>query len=203
MWEPEKGVKFDALKERFDKLSEIEKAAEARKADVPEKADDYAFAAPADLKLPDGFQIAQDDIRWPALREMAKAEGWTKAEFQQRATELVKLDAMHQQHQMQMLKQATDARDKALGDKAQQRIDSLTTWVKGLLGDDIGGNMAFMFVTPEIVKGMETIQKALANQGVTSLNGTGRETGDQKIEGFEKMTFEQKWATAVPNRRAS
>lgn len=207
-WDAEKNsVKLDALQERFTKLSAFEKAEADRAAALPEKADDYGFL-PDDYKPPEGVQIDKDAPVWNLAREFAKENGWTKEQFAKNADFFIRAQAESFKAQQNLITEAMKARDAALGENGAARIDGVLKGFEAIAGGDdaakqlVGTQLKYWLNTPEQVVFAEKLLKALSDQGVTSFSASGRGGGDgEKLpDGYETMTFEQKWNAMVQNR---
>lgn len=195
LFDAEKGVNLDALGERYKSLREMERAAAERKAQVPEKADDYGTALPDDFKLPDGEAIDDASLLWATLRESAHKHGLTPDEFKDVAGAFVKAFMADQQRKMDGVKAAQAELFKALGDNGPMRIEAVNKGLVALFGDKVGTQLAQTHFTPDIVVAHEKMLKAINDQGVTSFNGSGREAPakNELPENWNKMTFEQRY----------
>lgn len=207
-FDPSKGVKLDELGAKFKELAEFKQTLDAqndaRKADMPANAKEYGIL-PEGAKLPEGFTLDPDHPMWGLLQDISFEKGMTKKEYGEIATKFVErsieankaFTAKAEAQRAEMFKQ--------LGDNGTARIDNLQKWFRSSFGDQVGGQLSQTLFTPDIVKAFEKIQGSLSSQGVTAFNGLGRDqAGGGEIEGWDKMTFEQRWnARSQADRRAS
>jgi hypothetical protein len=200
LFDPEKGVKLDELgaraKQLFDADAERQRIAEERKANTPEKPEDYTFEAPADLKLPEGFEIDGENPLWGVLQARAHKLGMTKDEYGEIAKDFVSAMAADHKRAMDGVKAAQTELFKQLGTNGPSRVEAVKKWMNSAFGEQVGKQLQNTLFTPDIVKAFEHIQRHVSGDGATNFNGSGRDGGNGKIEGWEKMSFEQKWAHA-------
>lgn len=196
LFDPEKGVKLEELgtraKQLFDADAERNRVAEERKANTPEKPEDYGLGLPDDYKAPEGFEVDGESPLWGVLQGKAKELGLTRDEYGKLAQEFV--DAMAKQHQAQIeaVKSAQTELFKQLGANGPARVEAVHKWMDSVFGDKAAQFKSSIF-TPDIARYWESQMKS---GSLTSFNGSGRETGSGKVEGYENMTFEQKWLHA-------
>jgi hypothetical protein len=201
LFDPEKGVKLDELGARFkelsEKASEAEKIAAERKANIPEKPDDYGFDLPEGYKLPEGVTgVDKDNPLWKVLQETALASNMTKGEYAGIAAKFLDGMAAAEKSQAVAYKNAQAELFKALGPNGDARADAVKTWLNTAFGEQVGKQMSMTLFTPDIVKSFEKIQKALTGQNVVSFNANGREAGGE-AESMEGKTFREKWLASA------
>jgi len=94
----------------------------------------------------------------------------------------------------QQIKQAREAEILKLGPNAQSRVDSVVTWFKAQIGEEATKHLVGMMVTADIVGAMERVVTRFANQGVASLNASGRDMAPRSIsdEEWNNMSYHQK-----------
>jgi hypothetical protein len=207
-YDPNRGVKIDELGAKFKELSEFKKSvdeqAQARKAEMPASAKDYGIL-PEGAKVPEGFNLDPDHPMWGLLQEISYEKGMTKKEYGDIATKFVERSIEANKQFIAKAEAERAEMFKQLGDNGAARIDTLQKWFRSSFGDQVGAQLSQTLFTPDIVKAMEKMQRSLSNQGVTSFNGLGRDqAGGGEIEGWDKMTFEQRWnARSQMDRRAS
>jgi hypothetical protein len=203
LFDPDKGVKLDELgaraKQLFDADAERARIAEERKANTPEKPEDYKFEAPADLKLPEGFEIDGENPMWGVLQAKAHKLGMTNDEYGEIAKDFVGAMAAEHKRAMDGVKAAQTELFKQLGTNGPSRVEAVKKWMSSTFGDQVGKQLQNTLFTPDIVKAFEHIQRHVSGDGATNFNGSGREGGNGKIEGWEKMSFEQRWLHARNN----
>lgn len=203
-----KGVKLDELGNRFKELSDfkaqIDNERATRAADLPESADGYGVLNDK-TKIPEGFQVDESHPMWKLLRELSFEKKLTKAEFNDLSARYLNVAASSQKEFMAKVDAERKQLFSALGDNGGQRVDAVKNWFNATFGEKVGAQLGLTLHTPDIVKSFEQIQKALTSQGTTSFNGLGRDgAGGGDIEGWDKMTFEQRWAARSQiDRRAN
>lgn len=198
LWDGEKKApKADDLKGLLD----AKKADDERRAALPKTAAEYKTELSADFELPDGWEIAANDPRWAAAKEIAHKHGLSQEALSAFATAAIKNDIAHHD----ALTEAAKARDASLGANGGARIEALNTFFKGAFGDKVGAQLSTTLFSKDIVEAFEKMQGALASQGVTSFSGIGRqgEPPAGQIQGYEKMSFEQRRAAQDAARRAA
>ena len=163
---------------------------EAARGETPAKAEDYKAELPKEFKLPEGLaelppgtEFNQNDPRLAILRKIANETGMSQKQF----SAVLQMDAIQQS----IAVTGRLARDKALGENAAARIGELDTWFKASFDDPTAKQLSAVLYTPEIVKGIEAMKKALTSQGVGNLSSSGRETpeaNDGKPPGWDKFS---------------
>ncbi len=207
-FDPAKGVKLDELGAKFKELTtfkqELDAQSEARKADMPANAREYGIL-PEGAKLPEGYNLDPEHPMWGLLQDISFEKGLTKKEYGEVATKFVERSIDANKAFVARAEAQRNEMFKQLGDNGAQRIDAVNKFFVSAFGEKTAAQMSQTLFTPDIVKGWEQVQKALTSQGTVSFNGLGRDgAGGGDIEGWDKMTFEQRWASrAQQDRRAS
>ena len=207
-YDAQKGVKFDELGSKFKELNEYRSTVEAeraaRKAAMPENATGYGHLDEGS-DVPEGFQIDKDHPMWKLLQDISYEKNLTKAEYKDLAKRYISVAAEQQKQFMAKVDAERKQLFTVLGDNGSQRVDAVKNWFNTAFGEKIGAELGYTLHTPNIVKAFEQIQKALTSQGAASFNGLGRDgAGGGDIEGWDKMTFEQRWAArSQTDRRAN
>jgi hypothetical protein len=207
-YDPQRGVKLDAIGSKFKELEAFKKQqdelAASRRAEMPETPDGYG-ALPEGTKLPEGFTVDTENPMWKFLQKVSHEKGLTKKEYADLAQGYINHAAEAQKSFAAKVDGETKELFKQLGDNGSQRIDALGNWFRQSFGDKVGYQLSQTLFTPDIVKAMEAMQKSLTSQGTVSFNGMGRDgAGGGDIEGWDKMTFEQRWnARSQQDRRAN
>lgn len=201
LFDAEKGVKLDELgaryKELAEKSAEAERIAAERKANTPEKAEDYALAFPEGFKAPEDFQVDENSVAWKGLRDYALSKGMTKQEFGEAAAAMVSARAEEARAQMAAVKDfQTNLFKTQLGDNWSERVESVNRAAKAMFGEQDAAQLAQAQFTPAITKAFEKLFEVARSQGVTSFNGSGREEPSQFGEDFAAKPFKQQWASA-------
>ena len=207
-YDPQRGVKLDELGNKFKELDAYKRQQDEilaqRKADMPENPDGYG-SLPDGTKLPEGFTVDPENPMWKFLQKVSHEKGLTKKEYADLAQGYINHAA--EAHKALATKINSEKQElfRHLGDNGSQRIDALGNWFKQTFGEKVGYQMSQTLFTPDIVKAMEAMQRSLTSQGTVSFNGMGRDgAGGGDIEGWDKMTFEQRWnARSQQDRRAN
>ena len=190
-WLPEDQWDATAGKPKFD-LGELVKAKatlDERAGQVPADAAAYKVELPADLKLPEGlnFEVKEGDPLLTEFRAFAHANGLTQAQFSGVLALRAKMDAMaHEQATAAM-----QAEVKSLGDKAQERIDGATTFLRSKLPADQFDALKGAITSAKGVEAVETLMK-LASGPQLPGNGGGPASEAVSTEDYYKKLFNSK-----------
>lgn len=179
------------LKER-DTLKAFKAADDSRRMTLP-KADEFVADFPKDLKLPEGvtYELNKGDPAIARLRALGNKRGWDQETFSEALGEYAVLKAS-EFAKLQDYKKAEIAK---LGSAGPARVDAVTTWIKGVMGEDAAGLAASLDYAPtqKTVAAFEKLMRIWSSQGGVSATASHRATPDtSKIPGFEKMSFEQR-----------
>lgn len=194
-WDTEKGFKTDD----FNTLLTTKAERDAHLAQVPEKPDGYQVKLPENFQLPEGFsmpegqnfEIDENDPRVGAVREFAHANQLSQDQFGQ----LIAIGARMDIEQQIGLDKALAEQAEQLGAKGKERVSAVTTWLGAKLGGEAAQALAPMLYTAKAVQAFERLMSLY--RGVVPGNpGSGRDglEGSSKIDGFEKMNFQQRMA---------
>jgi len=187
LWDKDKGAKVEDIKALFADAD----AARARAAGVPKAPGEYKAELPKIDGLPEGLQIDVNDPRFKAAAEFAHAAGLSQKDF----SAMLGFEAQRLMAQQRAIADAIKARDEALGPNKAARIDALTTFFKTIAPNEkVTFELGKTLFTTGVIEAWEGVQRALGNQGVTSLTrarGNGAAPAG-KIEGYDKMTFVEK-----------
>jgi hypothetical protein len=199
-WDAEKNtLKIDRtalakdLKER-DELKTFKAAEDVRKGALPQKADDYKLELPKDFKPPAGTEFKLDDKN-PALGQL-KAVAHKHGLSQDAVNELIGVYAGDKVGADAAIATARAAEIAKLGTSAPARVDAVVNWLTGIDSSADKGDakaLAGMLVTARHVEAFERIITRLTNQGTAAFSQQHRTApDDNKIPGFENMSFEQR-----------
>jgi hypothetical protein len=172
-------------------LVEAANAHDARAAAVPQSADRYETALPADFSLPEGWAIDASDPTWKAGKDFAHKAGLSQDQFAGLAQIYVEAQIDALQREETSITAALKARDAALGPNGPARVDALNAWFKATAASDrVVDQLSKTLWTPDIVAHFEKIQQQLTSQGVVGFRQDGRTAGrtDGKPEGWEQMS---------------
>jgi hypothetical protein len=175
-------------------------AREARKATMPATAADYKLDLPADFQMPEGqsFKWATDDpVLAPMIgmaKEFAHAHGIDQAGF----SKMMSLYAATQVHENKMIADARAREVSKLGANAPIRVDAVTSFLRGHLGDERAKALTVNLFTAKQVEAFEVLMQKFSSQGGGSWSGANREVVKQTIsdEAYNRMTYSEKKAYA-------
>ena len=141
---------------RWTELHDIEARAAANAQAAVTDPSALSIAVPEDLREVFGGVDAIPDDDWlgQAYRQGAVAAGLTAEQF---AT----LSAAVMKHQAERFSAAHAEQMQALGDKAQQRIDAVKTWMTNTLSKEEAAALASVVTTADGVKAMETVMRRI------------------------------------------
>jgi hypothetical protein len=173
-------------------------AREARKATMPATAADYNLDLPADFKMPDGqsWKWADNDpVLTPLIgmaKEWAHAHGIDQAGF----SKMMSLYAATQLHEGQMIARARAAEVGKLGANAPVRIDAVTQFLRGNLGDAHAKALTAGLHTAAAIQALEVLVTKYTNQGGGSYSGAHREppqkAGTVSTEQYASMSYTER-----------
>lgn len=150
-WDPEKGVKYDAL-------LPILKQHEDYQALIPQKPEDIDWTLPTDLD-PDNpnavYEISKDDPLVAAVTEIALQEKAPKPLLNKLAGAFARVQIAQAKEAMTALK----AEEKKLGDKFQERIAGAQAYVESVVGKEKAERFRSSWVTAEQVEIIEALAK--------------------------------------------
>lgn len=202
-WDAEKGLKSDDWAKHVETLTQTAAKAAERMAGVPDKAEGYELKLPEGVKLPDGIELNAKDPRLIAGREMALKYGIPQEGFEQFAAMIATNDATMIEQTIkaadEQFQAATAESLKQLGPQSEARVAAVRDGLVARLGAEQGAVLGKLLMGKEIVEAFEAVLKS-----GTSFNASGR-TGEPepgKIEGYEKMSFRERWAASDRMKRA-
>jgi hypothetical protein len=179
------------LTERND-LVAFKAAEDSRRAAVPEDPAKYDLKLPPDWKPPEGvekFELDKDDPRWGVLRQVAKEAGVDQAGFEKIAGIAAAFEA---QNQLAVSK-AVEAQMRALGPKAQERIDAVKTFVGAKAGPQFLAMVESTLRHKDFVEGWEKLLRAATSGGQSTFTTTGRESGKpDPAEGWNDLPVQER-----------
>lgn len=177
-WDATAGkAKDKELGEHFATLTARVAADDVRKNSLPQKAEDYKIALPADFKPPAGieFKFNDGDPLLSQARTMAHEMGLSQENF----SRLLGLYGGAQVASQAQIQTARDAEVAKLGTTGPARVTAVTTFLKAFLGDAEGAQLASRMFTARDVEIVEKLITKVSNQGGASFRGTGREPPQQ------------------------
>jgi hypothetical protein len=165
---------------------------------VPADPSGYEPKLPESLKLPEGIEFALDasEPAFNDLRAVAKKIGLTQTEF----SDILAIHVSREAATEAKVQAAAKAELAKLGSAATMRVTAIDTFIRGILGDDLGGAMKLGLFTEKQVRGWEQIMSKFASQGAASFSQAHREPGSApgKVseEEYAGMSQAEKWSYA-------
>jgi hypothetical protein len=173
---------------------------QGRKATMPATAADYRLDLPSDFVMPEGqsFKFSTDHpVLGPIIgqaKELAHSLGMDQVGF----SKMMSLYAATQVHEAQMISKAQAAEREKLGPMIAHRVDAITQYIRGSVGDDkVAKGMTQRILTADDVVGWERIISKATRQGAASFRQDGREPAGQpgrvSEEQWSGMSSAEKW----------
>lgn len=178
-----------------------ERAAEqVRRNALTQKPEDYKAELPKDFVVPPGleYKFNEADPLMPAARQIMLDIEHGRLGGQEAFSKLLGLYASGQVSEQQMIAKAQAAQLEKLGPNATVRIDSLTTWLNGMVGPDGAKELSKMLITEGIVRNFEKLITKHSSQGAAGFSQAGRvpenggrvsEEAYQKMSAAERLTY--------------
>ena len=137
---------------------------------------------------------------WKLGAEFAKAQGMTQAQFSDLAKTFI--DGQVQTAAAQVT--ARDAEFAKLGGTAAARVTAVHSFIDATAGSpETAAAVKASLINAPAVAYVEALQARLTSAGITSFGRGGEERPDpSKIEGYEKMSFTQRWNAGKQQARA-
>jgi hypothetical protein len=194
-WDKDKGFKTDDLNNLIAGKAERD----ALLAQVPADPTGYKVTLPPDFQLPEGFAlpegqesiIDENDPRVGAVRDYAHANQLSQQQFEG----LIAIGAQMDIAEQTSMREALGKQREELGAKAEERVTAVTTWLGAKIGGEFAQALAPMLYTAKQVQAFERLMQL--NRGAVPGNPVGGRDGldgSAKIEGFDKMNFQQRMA---------
>jgi hypothetical protein len=206
---PEGKIKIGDVELGPGELQELlaEKALrDSRKATMPANADGYKLELSKDTVLPEGTVMrfdAADPLTAPAiksLREFSHLNGLNQEQFGR----LLGIYSQHQIHEQRMLLDAHRAEVRKLGEYGNERIGAVSTFIRGMVGDDLAKPLLQMLLTEKSVTAFEKLMHRTSQQGGSSgFSNVGREPGKTTIsqDDYDRLSYSQKKAYAESHQQ--
>jgi hypothetical protein len=186
--------KFEVSEGELASMMDRQAQEDLRKATAPPTPAAYKLELPADVKLPGDAKVTfGSDPESLAAADAARAWAHKKGLSQSEFSELLSIQA----HSVAAteLKIATYARAEVdkLGANGPQRIDGLSRWIIGEMGNEKARPIIASMATAAHVEFYEKLLSKQTSQGAASFSQQHRVAPDDKsIPGFANMSFEQK-----------
>lgn len=185
-------MKFDDLTGELNRLTAAEVAENIRKSALPASPADYKAELPKDFKPPQGieFKIDEADPLMVQARELMHDISHGKVSGQEAFSKMLSLYAGARVADAAKYQAAVNAEIAKLGPTGSARVTAINTWL-----DAMGvGRFKSNVQTADDVADLETIITKSTNSGAASYTQAGRQppANTGKIDGYDKMSFEQK-----------
>jgi hypothetical protein len=162
-----------------------------RKATLPPTPDDYKLELAPGAKLPGDaeYKFNAGDPSLVALRNWAHGKGLDQSTLSEiltiYATHEAQQNAAHQARHREEIAKA--------GVNAPQRVDAVTKWITGEMGDADAKPIVATIFTDAHLRFYEKMMNKVSSQGSASFSQSHRAAPDNNpIPGYETMSFEQR-----------
>jgi hypothetical protein len=172
-------------------------AEKSRRLTLPQRPEDYRAENTQAFKPPPGieFKINEADPLMGQARAFALKHGIPQDGF----SEMMDLYAAGQVATQQRIKQAHDAELGKLGANATARVDSVTTWVKSQMGEDLAKEFCKYLFSAKQFEAVEKLMTNFRTQGASSYSPQHSEHATERMsdEAYDKLSFSEKRAYAA------
>jgi hypothetical protein len=188
LWDPDKSAPKPEFAQFVKDHVAFKAAEDSRRLTLPQKPEDYKIALPKDFKPPEGveFKLDENDPLFAQARTWAKENGLSQEAFEKGLGMIAARDVATQQ----MLTEARNTEIGKLGANGTARVTALNTFLDAKGVAPLKG----MMVTAEIVQAMEKLVSLASAGGNFSQQHRDAPEKNGKIEGYDKMSFEQRRA---------
>lgn len=179
--------------QRVSDLMARDAEAAIRKNSLPSEPGKYEIKLPANFRAPQGvnFEFNANDPAIAEARKVAHARGIDQETF----SDMLGVYAATKIGEQQHLATARAAELSKLGSAGPQRIEAISTWLKGRVGAkaDVLVNQLAQFPHAQLVESLEEIARQFSHQGGAQYQNGGRtqEETAGKIPGYDGMNFKQ------------
>jgi hypothetical protein len=192
--------KFETSEAELEAMLARQSADDLRRANVPPTPDDYKLELAPGAKLPDGvdYKFDASNPGLAALKSWAHQKGLDQSTL----SEILTIYATNEAQQNAQLAAISRAEIAKAGVNAPQRVDAVSKWIRGEVGDADAKPILATMVTDAHLRFFEKMQQRVTSQGAASFSQQHRVAPDDKaIPGFESMSFEQKRHAQEQRRR--
>jgi hypothetical protein len=183
--------KFEVSEDEVAGMLDRQAQDDLRKATVPVTPDLYELKISPDAKLLGNatFTFDGNDPGLIAAKNWAHSKGLDQSAF----SEMLTLYASHVAAQENALATRARAEIEKAGVNAGMRVDAISKWIRGEVGDQDARPIISTIVTDAHLRFYEKLHQRITSQGVASFSQSHRVPPDTAgIPGFDKMSFEQK-----------
>ena len=196
-WDPNGATFKPEFGEHYNELATFRQAETDRLAKLPKTPAEYDLSLPEDLQLPDGvkredFVLDANAPEAKAFREIVHGEKVSPDAAKKMLGLLAKRDA----EQVTRVNKRVAEEQAQLGAQFGERVAAVGQFLEGRVGKQSADALMSGLFTAAQVKAMEALATQFSAQGATKIPGKGAEPHQDpnKIEGWDKMTFEEKRA---------
>lgn len=186
-WLPEDQWDATAGKPKADIAAALKSHQQAteRAGQVPADATAYKVELPADLTLPEGmkFEVADSDPLLSAARSWAHQAGLTQTQF----SGLMGLRAQMDAAAHEAAAAAMQAEVQALGDKATDRIDGATTFLRSKLPADQFDALKGAITSAKGVEAVETLMKLASGPQLPGSGGGPASEAVSEVDYYKNL----------------
>jgi hypothetical protein len=183
--------KYEVSEAELASMMDRQAQEDLKRATLPSAPDAYKAELPIDLKLPGGIEYKFNDAdpSMVAARNWAHGKGLSQGEF----SEVLGIYASHVAGEQAALAARASAEVAKAGVNAPQRVDAVTKWITGEMGEADAAPIRATIVTDAHLRFYEKIMNKISSQGTASFSQSHRAAPDSSpIPGYESMSFEQK-----------
>jgi hypothetical protein len=162
-----------------------------RKATLPPTPDDYKLELSPGAKLPGEveYKFNAGDPSLVALKNWAHAKGFDQSTL----SEMLTIYATHEAQQNAVLAERSRAEVAKAGINAPQRVDAVSKWITGEMGEVDAKPIRATIVTDAHLRFYEKIMQKISSQGSAGFSQSHRAPPETNaIPGFDTMSFEQR-----------
>jgi hypothetical protein len=170
----------------------------AKKATLPSSSDGYTLDLPQDFVMPQGQQF-QWDLNNPVvgpLLQQVKHFAFEAGLSQPQFSKLLSFYAASVVSENSKIAEARSAELNRLGATGPQRIDAITTWLRGAVGDKSAAAISRMMFTADFLEGLEKLATRMINGHGSTFTQAGREPTDAR-----GLWSEEQYQAATPAQR--
>lgn len=197
-------VRQDVFGQRVSDLMARDAEAAIRKNSLPAAPDKYEVKLPANFQAPQGvtFEFNMNDPAIAEARKIAHARGIDQETF----SDMLGVYAATKIGEQTHVATARAAELSKLGSAGPQRIEALSTWLKGRVGSkaEVLVNQLHSFPHAQLVESLEEIARQFSHQGGAQYQNGGRtqEETAGKIPGYENMNFKERRVAQMQRQMA-
>lgn len=179
-WDADKGEpKLQAFVDDWKGLSARVGEFDAARATIPEKAEGYELKLPEKFEKPEGLDFVLDEKNEALAPVFAKAKEWAHAAGlnQEQFSGAVALMAEKEFADHAALKAASAAEMKSLGANGTARVDAVSRFLTGHLGEPLAKALLGTLFTKAQVEAYEKLADVLKSRGVPAPKAGGEPGG--------------------------